>query len=402
MSRTAESTIKGFLYQFHKSINEILQLENGEVITLEGIIEDIDLEGNDGAYTAIQCKYHEAVEEFTLSLIYKPLLQMADSFCNGTHNIKSYILYVHVSDSDQKSRKISLEELNLALESTNKSLLPIIAKIKEDFDKNEFLKKVSLVFGPTLDELAEEIKGRLREIKIVNADIDNILYPNCVNYIANLSCKSDVNDRKIDRKNLEGFLSSANKTAITKWTLALKDKKQLLQEKKKQLFHHLSQNARERCFYFKSQQLEDFDAGFIIFIDNYLRKYHHKPAHIMTPIFAIECDAQELSDIQYRLYQKNIKANIGYIGTKFVLGDFYRDPICRGSRSTVSEREFSLRLISTKINGEALNTRKVNDLFIIGNDIPRGIDISDIETNILGVSKISELEFILNLRGHYE
>ena len=43
MSRTAESTIKGFLYQFHKSINEILQLENGEIITLEGIIEDIDL-----------------------------------------------------------------------------------------------------------------------------------------------------------------------------------------------------------------------------------------------------------------------------------------------------------------------------------------------------------------------
>ena len=62
MGRVADSTIKGFMYQFNRTLNEILSSSN-EVITVEGIVEDIDKVSGE-CITAIQCKYHGEVEEF--------------------------------------------------------------------------------------------------------------------------------------------------------------------------------------------------------------------------------------------------------------------------------------------------------------------------------------------------
>ena len=41
--RQADSTIRGYLYQFMKSIIEILQMPDSNSLVLEGIIEDIDI-----------------------------------------------------------------------------------------------------------------------------------------------------------------------------------------------------------------------------------------------------------------------------------------------------------------------------------------------------------------------
>ena len=60
MGRVADSTIKGFMYQFNRTLNEILSSSN-EVITVEGIVENIDKISGEHI-TAIQCKYHGEVE----------------------------------------------------------------------------------------------------------------------------------------------------------------------------------------------------------------------------------------------------------------------------------------------------------------------------------------------------
>ena len=74
MTRSADYTIQGFLYQFNKTLLEILKEADDSQITIEGIIEDIDIENCTGI-TAIQCKYHEG-QKFSLSKVHKPLLQM--------------------------------------------------------------------------------------------------------------------------------------------------------------------------------------------------------------------------------------------------------------------------------------------------------------------------------------
>lgn len=94
MSRSADYTIKGFLYQFNKTLLEILNSKDNSVIRVEGIVEDVEIV-TPVLTTAIQCKYHEASEAFTPSSIFKPLLQMMYHFhTNGSVNIQ-YVLFAH-------------------------------------------------------------------------------------------------------------------------------------------------------------------------------------------------------------------------------------------------------------------------------------------------------------------
>ncbi len=53
--RSADATIKGYVYQFDDTIIRVLNCSNGQSILVEGI-EDVDIEyGNTSE--AIQCKY---------------------------------------------------------------------------------------------------------------------------------------------------------------------------------------------------------------------------------------------------------------------------------------------------------------------------------------------------------
>lgn len=72
--RQADSTIRGYLYQFNKSIYEILQSNDDEEITLEGVIEDIDIQSPTST-TTIQCKYHED-KKYLISGVAAPILEM--------------------------------------------------------------------------------------------------------------------------------------------------------------------------------------------------------------------------------------------------------------------------------------------------------------------------------------
>jgi hypothetical protein len=54
---------------------EILESSPDSLITVEGIVEDIDI-FTPPITKAIQCKYHETSETFVPSSIYKPVLQM--------------------------------------------------------------------------------------------------------------------------------------------------------------------------------------------------------------------------------------------------------------------------------------------------------------------------------------
>ena len=55
MGRSADYTIQGFLYQFNQTLSELLKAADDDVITIEGIVEDIEVASFAGT-KAIQCK----------------------------------------------------------------------------------------------------------------------------------------------------------------------------------------------------------------------------------------------------------------------------------------------------------------------------------------------------------
>lgn len=116
MEREADSTIKGFMYQFNLSLNEILK-SNDESIMLERIIEDID-KISPSEVTAIQCKYHEAVDAFGWSKVYKPILQMLKTYTETGVNIK-FVLHAFFTEEAQGERTISIEVIEEMLKTKN-------------------------------------------------------------------------------------------------------------------------------------------------------------------------------------------------------------------------------------------------------------------------------------------
>lgn len=97
--RQADSTIKGYLYQFNKSLYEILSAEENTSIVLEGVIEDIDIHSTSGI-TTIQCKYHED-SKYQISSVAAPILEMLCHYCESVYLGKavSYILYAYYSEN---------------------------------------------------------------------------------------------------------------------------------------------------------------------------------------------------------------------------------------------------------------------------------------------------------------
>jgi hypothetical protein len=122
MSREADYTLKGFIYQFNKTLEQVISEPEGSEIEVEGIIEDIDVH-YDGHTKAIQCKYHETKGKYNLSDISKPILQMLVHYSeNKTKNIQ-YILYAHFSGETVGVGSISKTDIESILKSKDKSYL---------------------------------------------------------------------------------------------------------------------------------------------------------------------------------------------------------------------------------------------------------------------------------------
>ncbi|GGX29877.1 hypothetical protein [Undibacterium squillarum] len=402
MKRTADSTIKGFLYQFNKTIISVVGATAGEIITVEGLVEDIDIEALDGTLKAVQCKYHEAASTFSESLIFKPLLQMAETFSKSTAKTISYRIFVHVPGEAQGERKITAQTLENALATGDQELKKIVARIISPFDKNTFLDNVILDFGPSIDELEQEAMNALRTLGLNDADVDCVLYPNAIHRVAKLSSLKQESDRKITRRIFYDYLSAANATAVSKWVLASRNKKKILEAVRKQLSEGLSQNSRERFFYFQPDAIDNFDDEIVIFVCNYLKKYHTKPSHDKTPLIAIEKDISGINDIQSRLFRKEVKVTTGMVGSNFEITELFREPITKQARGKIREREFDLRLLHTRPTIAPLNYRRSQDLFCVCDSIPTDLDVSDVNVIHLGISSFKELEYVMQLRGTHE
>src|SRR5690606_9504062 len=143
MSREADHTIKGFLYQFNKTLNAILMSNETENVQIEGIIEDIDIRTSN-LTNAIQCKYHESTTQFNLSDIYKPVLQMLCHFSESSNSNIKYILYAYFPNEKVGIKRITISHLEEITSTNNFDYInKYVSKIKPPKDKQieELLKK---------------------------------------------------------------------------------------------------------------------------------------------------------------------------------------------------------------------------------------------------------------------
>jgi len=176
VGRTAEYSVKGYVYQFLRYLNEILDAGTGTTVTIEGAVEDIDVNAI-GSTTAVQCKYHEQADKFTLGKIYKPVLLMVEHFSQSaaTSPDVRYRLFCYFPGSTG-TQPLSRADLDTILTTKAAGLLPIVKRIDSTVDRDAFLAKFEIEFGPTVEDYQEEILAKLAGKGFSAADIDAINY----------------------------------------------------------------------------------------------------------------------------------------------------------------------------------------------------------------------------------
>jgi hypothetical protein len=392
MGRSADYTIQGFLYQFNQTLSELLKAADDAVVTIEGIVEDIEVASFAGT-KAIQCKYHETQKKYTPSILYNPLLQMMKHFKSNPDAKINYHLFAHFPNNPAIS--ISATELNCALKSENKDLKDLIEEVT-GVDIDGFLKVFFVTLTPKYDDLMKENVKQLEELGFNRGEVETLFYPNAIQIIADLSIKHDENLRKITKNDFLESLLKIRSTAVSQWTLALKTRQKVLETRRRQLKENLSANVRLRHLVIFPKFLEQFDDQIVLFIKSFVDKYHFKIAHTQTPLFALDVTQDIFDNIAERLVGKDVVPNHGRPVKVFSEAYFFREPMVHKDK-----KEFVLRLIRWCDYKKLASKIKADDFFVIGDGDIEGVDFKDVNLEILGAEKFDEIKYMMGISNAY-
>lgn len=400
MSRVASHTIKGYLYQFHKTLFEILQATDNELITVEGPIEDVDISNlSTGELKTIQCKYHEA-KKFVPSVVYKPLVVMMIHMHQNPDQISEYRLHAYFNEDNDQSIQFDVKEIGSdALNSKSYDDDETVVNMRSNFDVDEFAAKFHFEKGIKYDDMVETIRQLLKELMPDDkAHVDDLFYPNALNLVADLSIQHDETSRQITYHKFMQRLRVIKQTAITRWTLALNTREQLIRKRRNQLRSNLKIGPRLRYVLLDDETLIDFADGIVIFMKDFLDKYHRKDkdTHNQTPLFCLICSDDLFESIATRLRDKQIKASYGYLDGPD--NKFDEDHLFRAPGTTSSGREFDTRVMNYNKHGKLLSQRKPDDFFIVSRrNYADDIDLQDVQDEVLAVDNFDDLKYLLDI-----
>lgn len=427
--RQADNTIKGYLYQFNKSLEEILLASDDDFITLEGCIEDIDIQALDGV-TAIQCKYHED-QVYQMSRVAIPILEMLSHFstCTALGKCPKYILYAYFKDNissptliDFKSyirtttnKEIWIKFFHQIYEIPEPYVLTIAnkeRKSKKDketlykyyetnqnvlnlkVDVDAFWQQFTYVQAEKYDTLKKKVVDLLSQI--VDPDTAfNLYYPNAFSLIAELSSKHDVAERIITKSQLLCQLSREKSILLTRWVVEVTEKNELFRQKKLHLSSLLHPNPEIRAFVFTDDFLTHNGDGLIPFIRQYITQYYKKPKLQKPPIFIFGNNHDlKLKDVIISLYKYQQPVNSGQVAGVFMEDSFVNNTDCAANFQC---KITSLRNISDKL----LERCQVNQLFWVGK-MPIPFLSEQFTKELLDVPDLHTLKYLIGLETTLE
>ena len=229
--RSAISTIKGYFYQFDKSILEILEQSNEtDMVTIEGI-EDIDIENSDER-NFIQCKYYEKTD-FDNSIIRKPIQLMFRHYLENRTEPKdknfTYRLYGYYKKGHEKLLELTTENLktyfldfskfgvidesgNSNYQIKNKKGEVIFEETVEDDDIEDFKNHLFIdIKADSYENQIEKIKSKIQnDLSDYSEEDIELIYFNALKIIKDLACEHNIENRQISKKEFWDRIKTKN------------------------------------------------------------------------------------------------------------------------------------------------------------------------------------------------
>ncbi|NHB61388.1 DUF4297 family anti-phage-associated protein [Photorhabdus sp. RW14-46] len=213
MYRNAVDTIRGYCYQFDKTILEAISLnELDDYIEVESI-EDIDVY-QDGHLKAIQCKYYESTV-YNHSVIAKPIRLMLSHYKNNHNHSGEYYLFGHYKEGHEKlTLPLTVEILknNFLTYTENKIYHEYHTELNiTDIELESFLLRLTInINAKSFSEQKKEIFEKLSSyFQCKKYEAEHYYYSNAFKIINILACNKE--NRKITKRE---FIDSINKSKI--------------------------------------------------------------------------------------------------------------------------------------------------------------------------------------------
>ncbi|WP_188972940.1 hypothetical protein [Neoroseomonas lacus] len=364
-------------------------------ITIEGAIEDIDVCAS-GFTTAVQCKYHEQADKFTLGKIYKPILLMLEHFSKNFTITPTvyYRLFCHFPNQSG-SQTLTNSELKTVLATESDPLKTIIKRIAPGFDRDEFLKRFTIEFGQSTDALQQTVLEALRAKGFSAEDVEAIIYPNAIHRIVELATKPSVTDRTVDPLIFLRDLQDVRQVTFTRWTRELATRAQIFKRLRGDLRPSLGHNARGRTFVLDPSTIERFDEDVVRFIKKFVERYCCKYLHSNPPLFMIVGN-YDVNGLETRLHDAGLRCANGFVGTSFRSEELFRRPMVKRSPFAI---EFSLRLAG-RANVTENPPKRPDELFLV-NVTNDPWENPDVNIHRFEIEHLSDLEYVLQLRNNY-
>ncbi|MCM3202904.1 hypothetical protein [Paenibacillus illinoisensis] len=398
MDRQADHSIKGFLYQFLLTIKLILDAPLDTEITCEGI-EDIDISDED-TIEVIQCKYHEAIENFTLSSIYKPVLLMMRHFVQfpgmTTLNYRLYAFFPNEPLGIKALAKAQCEEI---LISKDKRFRTYIEQV-QGVDLDAFLAKFQFQIGHKYEELVELINLALINEGFKPEEIDNIIFPNLIHYISELSIKKTVEERKVTKRYILQKLRHQRKLLVSKWVEEYSGFNKLIKNKKELLHEPLNSRLRRRAFIF-NKFLSEKTEHIVTFIKEILQKYYASDLSRYEPIVCLNLSDDDFNRIRKLLYHQGIIAWDGYVADEFIPARFINSPPVVTIGKKIIKPDYHLKIINRNNIGVLQALNNIDDYYVLDSDITEVV-IPEARKEVLNFTSFNYLNYIFQLRRGYE
>lgn len=399
-TRTAEYSIKGYIYQFLRYMDELLSADEGHKVVIEGAVEDIDVIGP-AWQKAVQCKYHEGTgaDNYTLGKIYKPLLLMMEHFSeNQTPVIPiDYHLYCYFP-GQSGIKTLTPADLVTVRATTDKALKKIAARIKP-FNDTDFLARLTMTFGLAFKEMEEAVQKKLVATGFHIDDVKAIFYPAAFQKVADTSINSNIADRTLEKTAFIAGLKTIKSVTLTRWTRELATQKEIFKRLRDDISEEMSTNGARRHFYISPAGIQDFEANFPPFVKRFVERYAFKYLHTHAPAFIIEAKPGIIDGLAEKLYSMKMRTHTGRVGTKFESNLFFKPPMIVRRRGSPIEREFDLALCS--VDELADQTHVSPDATFVVRSGPAA-STGDSTFWRMDINKMSQLEYLFKLRAHYE
>lgn len=344
-NRAANYAIKGYLYQFYKTIEQILSSADNTEITVEGI-EDIDLNAPD-VTDLIQCKYHEATK-FSPSAVYKPVGLMLKHLVDNTTEVSDYTLYAYFGEnSPVNSDWITDEFLRKALTHVDANASA------SDTQLNSFKSKFRFVAGASFDELHGNIHTLLQSaFNCTAADVELYYYNNAVTYVAKLSAQTDIHQRRIKKAGFQAHINH-KPFLFDVWQRELKGKQAYIKAIRERLKSTNALSDTKRRFLFISRELVSNPTAEVtlnVLLHNLVNQYSIVGKLYNSVLWTVIIDATpaQLQDTKAYLVKNGVYFNDGYEAVAFC-GKYFNDMPLKHKKRTgdkIAKTSHDLRLLS--------------------------------------------------------